>query len=194
VRRSCSHLLVHSFISICRVLSFRLDFNVMPHNTIQCNPSSSILGGKVLLYSFQSSRPVLVIDHWLICCLLENNFMSLLVTIAADQNQVDCIGNWLSLESLHVFQIVNTKLQVGNRPDGDRETIVAQSYSRSCCHRPSRICDSFGGCIYIVNAIQVGNLIQRINATGACQIGRRDELKTNSYNIGLIILTDIISR
>jgi hypothetical protein len=48
VRRSCSHLLVHSFIYFCRVLSLRLDFNVRPHNIIQCSLSSSILGSEVL--------------------------------------------------------------------------------------------------------------------------------------------------
>jgi hypothetical protein len=36
----------------------------------------------------------------------------LLVTIAADQNQVDCIGNGLTLDSLHVFQIIHTNLRL----------------------------------------------------------------------------------
>jgi hypothetical protein len=100
--------------------------------------------------------------------------MSLLVAIAVNQNQVDCFGNGLALDSLHVFQIVNTKLQVGHHPDEDRDPIVTLSnclWSRSCRHHLSRIRDSFDCSIYIVNAIQVGNLIKRINATGARQIG-----------------------
>jgi hypothetical protein len=114
VSRSCIHFLVHSFISICRVLSFRLDFNVRPYNTIQCSPSSSILGGELILDSFHCYRPVLVINHWLLCGLLETDFMPLLVVIAANQNQVDCICNRFPLDSLHVLQIINTKLQVSH--------------------------------------------------------------------------------
>jgi hypothetical protein len=114
VRRSCINLLVHSFISFCRVFSFWLDFNLRAHNIIQCSPSYSILGVKVLPDSFQSSWPVLVINHWLLCSLLETNFMPLLLAIAANQNQVYCIGNGLTLDSLHVFQIIYTKLQVSH--------------------------------------------------------------------------------
>jgi hypothetical protein len=175
VRLSCSHFLVYSFISIYRVFSFRFDLNVQPHNIIQCSPSSYVLGGKVILDSFQSSRPVLIINDWLLCCIFETDLMPLLVMIDANQNQVDCIDKGLSLDSLHVLQIIHTKCQSIQCPDGDMHPIVAQSnccYYRTCHHHPSRIHDSFDGCIYIVNAIQVGNLIQKMNTTGARQIGR----------------------
>jgi hypothetical protein len=89
VRCSCSHLLVHSLISFCRVLSFRLDFNVRAHTIIQCSPSSSILRRDLLLDCFQSSRPVFVINHWLLFYIIETDLMLLLVMIAVDQNQVD---------------------------------------------------------------------------------------------------------
>jgi hypothetical protein len=56
--------------------------------------------------------------------LLETNFMVLLVAIAADQNQVDCNGNGPPLDSLHVFQIIHTKLQVSHFPDGYMYPIV----------------------------------------------------------------------
>jgi hypothetical protein len=126
-RRSCSHLLVHSLISICRFFSFRFDFNVRPHNILKCSPSFSIMGGEVLLDSFQSSRPVLVINHWLLCYLLETDFMPLLVSISANQNHVYCISNGIPLDSLHVLQIIHTKFQVSHCPDGDRDPIVARS-------------------------------------------------------------------
>jgi hypothetical protein len=103
---------------------FRLDFNVLPHNIIQCSPSSSIMGGAVLLDCFQSSGPVFAINHWLLLCIIETDFMTLLVAVAANQNQVDCVGNGFALDSLHVLQIIHTKLQVNHRPDGDRDTIV----------------------------------------------------------------------
>jgi hypothetical protein len=118
VRRFCSHFLVHSFITFSRV------FIVRAHNIIQCSSSYSILGGKVLPDCLQSYWPLLVINHKLLCILLETNFMTLLVAIAADQNQVDCIGNGLTLDSLHVFQIIHTKLQLSHCPDGDRYPIV----------------------------------------------------------------------
>jgi hypothetical protein len=170
VRLYRTHLFVHSFISICRVLIFRLDFNVPSHNIIQGSSTLSIL-----LYCFKSSGPVIFVYHWFLFCILETYLMPLLILVATNQNQVDCICNGLALDSLHVLQIIHTKLHVSNCPDGDRDTIVARSnccYSSSCLP-PPRICDSFDCCIYIVNAIQVGNLIQRINATGARQIGRR---------------------
>jgi hypothetical protein len=176
VRRYCSHFLVHSFITFSTVFSFCLDFNILAHNIIQCIPSYYILGGKVLPDCLQSSWPVIVINNWLLCSILETNFMMLLVAIAANQSQVDCIGNGLTLDYLHVFQIIYTNLQVSHCPDGDRYPIVTQSnrcFSCYCHRRPSRIRDSFDGCIYIINAIQVGNIIQIINTTGACQIGRR---------------------
>jgi hypothetical protein len=66
VRRSCTHILVHSLIPFCRVLSLRLDFNIWPQNIIQCSLSSSILGSKVLLDCFKSSRPIFVIYHCLL--------------------------------------------------------------------------------------------------------------------------------
>jgi hypothetical protein len=131
VRRSCSHFLVHSFITFSRVFSFWLECNVQAYNIIQCTPIYSILGGNVLPDCFQSSWPILVIYHWLLCSLLETNLMTLLVAIAADQNQVDRIGNGLTLESLHVFQIIHTQLQVSHCHDGDRYPIVTRS---NCCY------------------------------------------------------------
>jgi hypothetical protein len=89
VRRPRSHLLVHSIVPFCRVLSFRLDLNIRLHNIIQCSPSSSILGSEVLLRGFKSSRPILFIYHWLLCCLLETDLVPLLIAIAMNQNQVD---------------------------------------------------------------------------------------------------------
>jgi hypothetical protein len=44
MRRSRSHLLVHSIILFRGVLIFRLDCNIRSHNIIQGSPSSSILG------------------------------------------------------------------------------------------------------------------------------------------------------
>jgi hypothetical protein len=114
VVRSSSHFLVHSFISFCRVFSFWLDFNVRVHTIIQCSPSYSILGGKVIPDCFHSSWPVLVINHWLFYSLLETDFMPLLVMIAANQNQVGCVGNVPTLDYLHVFQIIHTTIQVSH--------------------------------------------------------------------------------
>jgi hypothetical protein len=91
---------------------------------IQCSPSYSILGGKVLPDCLQSYWSILVINHRFFYSLLETNFMILLVAIAANQNQVDCIDNRLTLDSLHVFQIIHTKLQVSHRHDGYRYPIV----------------------------------------------------------------------
>jgi hypothetical protein len=109
------------------VFSFWLDFNVRVYNIIQCSPSYSILGGKVLPDCLQISRPFLVINNWILCSILETYFMPLLVVIAANQNQVDYIGNGLTQDSLHVLQIIHTKLQVIHFPDGDRYPIVTQS-------------------------------------------------------------------
>jgi hypothetical protein len=89
VRRSCSHFLIHSTISFCRVLSFWIDLNIRPRNIIQCRPSASISGNEVLLDFSKSSRTVLVIYHWLLCCLLETGLIPLLVAITTHQNQVD---------------------------------------------------------------------------------------------------------
>jgi hypothetical protein len=124
VRRSCSNLLIHSFIVFSRILSFWLDLNVWAHNIIQCSPSYSILGGKVLSDSLQSSWPILVIDYRFFCSILKTSFMTLLVAITADQNQVDFIDNGLTLDPLHVFQIIHTQLQVSHCPDGDSYPIV----------------------------------------------------------------------
>jgi hypothetical protein len=124
VRRSCGIFLFHSFIDFRRVFSFWLDLDVWAHNIIQCFPSYSILRGKVLPDCLQSSWPILVINHRFFYSILETNFMMLLVATTADQHQVDCIGNGLTLEYIHVFQIIQKKLQVIHCPDGDRYTIV----------------------------------------------------------------------
>jgi hypothetical protein len=110
VRRSCHHFLIHSFITICRIFSFSLDCNVWANNIIQCSPSYSILGGKVLFDLLQSYWKILVINLRFFSSILETNFMMLLVAIATNQNQVDCVGNRLALNPLHVFQIIHTKL------------------------------------------------------------------------------------
>jgi hypothetical protein len=89
VRRSHSHFSVHSIIPFCRVLSFWFDLNIRPHNIIQFSPSSSILGSELLLDCFKSSRPVLVVYHWLLCCLIEINIMLLMIAVPMNQNQVD---------------------------------------------------------------------------------------------------------
>jgi hypothetical protein len=120
VRHSCSHLLIHSFITVSRIFSFRPDLDVRAHNIIQCSSSYSIPRGEVLHDCLQSSWTILVISHRFFCSLLENNLMALLVAIAANQNQVDCIGNRLTLKPLHMFQVIHTKLQVSHCPDGYR--------------------------------------------------------------------------
>jgi hypothetical protein len=117
VRRYRGHLLVHSIIPFRRVLRFRLDRNIRSHNIIQGSPSSSILGRYVLLDCSKRSRPVLVFYHWILWYFIVTDLMPLLISIATNQSQVDQVGNGLALNSLHVFQIVNTKLQVGNSPD-----------------------------------------------------------------------------
>jgi hypothetical protein len=48
VKRSCSHLLIHSFITFSRIFSFWTDLNSRAHTIIQCIPSYYILGGKVI--------------------------------------------------------------------------------------------------------------------------------------------------
>jgi hypothetical protein len=63
VRRSCSHFLIHSFITFSRIFNFLFDLNLRAHNIIQCRPSYSLLGGKVLPDCLQSSWPILVINH-----------------------------------------------------------------------------------------------------------------------------------
>jgi hypothetical protein len=49
VWRSCRHLLIHSFIILRRIFSFRFDGNLSSDNIIQCCSSDTILGGKILL-------------------------------------------------------------------------------------------------------------------------------------------------
>jgi hypothetical protein len=124
VWRSCRHLLIHSFIIFCRVCSFRFDGNLRSNNIIQCCSSDTILGGKVLFDLLQGHWLIFVIDLRFFSSLLETNFMTLLVAITADQNQVDCIGNRLTLNPFHMFQIIHTKFQVNHFPDGYRYSIV----------------------------------------------------------------------
>jgi hypothetical protein len=125
LRRSCHHFLIHSLIIFCRIFSFRFDRNVWVNNIIQCSPSYTILRGKVLFDLLQGPWPILVIYLRFFCNFLETNFMMLLVSIAANQNQVDCIGNRLTLNPFHMFQIIYIKLQVSHCPDGYRYPIVA---------------------------------------------------------------------
>jgi hypothetical protein len=122
--RSCRHFLIHSLIILSRIFSFRFDVNIWANNIIQCSPSDPILRGKVIFDLLQGPWPIFVIDLRLFSGLLETNFMMLLVAIAADQNQVDCIGNRLILNHFHMFQIIYTKFQVIHCPDGDRYPIV----------------------------------------------------------------------
>jgi hypothetical protein len=124
VRHSCCHFLIDSFITIYRAFGFRLDLNVWVHKIIQCSPSYSIMRGNLLFDLLQSSWPILVINHRFFSSLLETNFMKVLVAIAGNQNQVDCIDNRPTLNPLHMFQIIHTKLQVSHCPNGDRYSIV----------------------------------------------------------------------
>jgi hypothetical protein len=80
-RHSHSHLLVHSIIPFHRVLIFRLERNIWSHYIIQGIPSSSIPGNEVILDCFKNFRLVLVVDHWLLLCLLETDIMPLLIAI-----------------------------------------------------------------------------------------------------------------
>jgi hypothetical protein len=124
VWRSCCNLLIHSFIILRRIFSFRFDGNLISDNIIQCCSSDTILEGNILLDLLQSPWPIFFIDFRLLSSLLEANFMALLVTITADQNQVDCIGNGLTLNHFHMLQVIHTKLEVSHCPDGDMYPIV----------------------------------------------------------------------
>jgi hypothetical protein len=75
------------------------------------------MGIHVLLDVFKGPGPILVIDHRFLRSLVQAQFMAMLITVAADQNQVDSVHHGLPLNSLHVFQIINTKFQVCNSPD-----------------------------------------------------------------------------
>jgi hypothetical protein len=124
VRRSCRHFLIHSLITFSRIFSFRFDRDVWVNNIIQCSSSDTILKGKVLFDLLQRPWQILDINLRFFCSLLEINFMTILVAIAAYKNQVDCIGNRLMLNPLHMFKIIYTKLQVSHCPDGYRYPIV----------------------------------------------------------------------
>jgi hypothetical protein len=124
VRRSCCHFLIHILICFSRIFSVRGERDVWENNIIQCSPSYTILRGNVLFDLLQGPWPILVINHRLFCSFLETNFMMLLVVIAVNQNQIGCIGNRLTLNPLHMFQIIYTTLQVSHCPDGDRYPIV----------------------------------------------------------------------
>jgi hypothetical protein len=93
-----------------KIFSFRFDGNLRANTIIQFCSSDTILGGKVLFDLFQVPWPIFVIDLRLFSSLLETNFMVLLVTITADQNQVNCIGNGLTLNPFHMLQVIHTKL------------------------------------------------------------------------------------
>jgi hypothetical protein len=122
--RPCRHLLIHRLIIFSRIFSFRFDGNIRADNIIQCCSSDTILRGNVLFDILQGPWPIFVIDLRLLCSLLETNFMKLLIAITANQNQVDCIGNRLTLNPSHMFQIIYTKFQVSQFYDGDRYPIV----------------------------------------------------------------------
>jgi hypothetical protein len=124
VWRSCCHFLIQSLIIFSRIFSFRFDGNIWANNIIQCSPSDTILRGKVLFDLLQRPWTIFVIDLRFFSSLLENNFMTLLVAITANQNQVDCIGNRLTLNPFHMFQIIYTKFQVIHCPCGDMYPIV----------------------------------------------------------------------
>jgi hypothetical protein len=109
VWRSCRHLLVHSLIVFRRIFHFRFDGNISADNIIQCCSSDTILRGKVLFYLLQVPWPIFAIDFRFFRRLLETNFMTLLVAVTAIQNQVYCIGNRLTLNPLHLIQIIYTK-------------------------------------------------------------------------------------
>jgi hypothetical protein len=104
VRRSCRHFLIHSLIILRKIFSFRFDHNVWANNIIQCSPSYTILGGNVIFDLLQGIWPIIVINLRFFCSLLETNFMKLLVAIAANQNQVDCIGNRLTMNPFQCFK------------------------------------------------------------------------------------------
>jgi hypothetical protein len=122
--RSCRHFLIHNLIILRRIFSLRFDGNFRANNIIQCCSSDTILGGKVLYDLLQGHWPVFVIDLRFFSSLLETNFMTLLVEINSDQNQVDCIGSRLTLNHFHMFRIIHTKFQVSHCPDGYRYPIV----------------------------------------------------------------------
>jgi hypothetical protein len=124
VWRSCCHFLIRSLIIFSRIFSFRYDGNIWVNSIIQSSPSDTILRGKGLFDLLWGPWPIFVIDIRFFSGLLETNFMTLLVAITADQNQVDCIGNRLMLNPFHMFQIVYTKFQVSHCSYGDRYPIV----------------------------------------------------------------------
>jgi hypothetical protein len=124
VWRSCRHFLVHSLIIFSRIFRFRFDGNIREDNIIQCCSSDTILRGKVIFDLLQGPWTLFVIDLRFFCHLLETNFMTLLVAINANQNQVDCTGNRLMMNPLHVIQIIYTKFQVSQCSDRDRYPIV----------------------------------------------------------------------
>jgi hypothetical protein len=75
-----------------------------------------------------------------------------------------------------MLQVVNAELEVSHCSDGYRNPIFTQSNPGSLFsrfHSPSRIGDTLDSRIHVVNPIQVGYLIKRINPTGTCQVGRR---------------------
>jgi hypothetical protein len=121
---SCRHFLILSFIILSRVFNFRFDSNIRVNNIIQCCSSDTILGGRIIFDLLQGPWPIFVIDLRLFSSLLETNLMTLLVVITADQNQVDFIGNRLTLNPFHMLQIVHTKFQVIHFPDGYSYSIV----------------------------------------------------------------------
>jgi hypothetical protein len=109
VWRSCRHFLIHSLLIFSRIFSFRFDGNIWVNNMIQCCSSDTRLRGKVLFDILQGPWPVFVINIRFFSSLLETNFMMLLVAITADQNQVDCIGNRLTLNpSQYVSNNIHT--------------------------------------------------------------------------------------
>jgi hypothetical protein len=153
VWRSCRHFLIHSLIIVSRIFSFRLEGNIRANNIIQCCSSGTILRCEVLFDILQGFWPIFAIDLW---------FLTLVVVITANQNQVDCIGNRLTLNPFHMFEIIYTKFQVSHCYDGDRYPIFTSSNSCSsafCRHSPSRISDSFDGCIHVFNPIQICDFI-----------------------------------
>jgi hypothetical protein len=124
VWRSCRHFLIHSFIILRRIFSFRFDGNLRANTIIQCCSSDTILGGKILFDLLQGPSPVFVVYFRFLGSLLEANFMALLVMITADQNLVDFIGNGLTLDPFHMLQVIHTMLEVSHCPDGYRYPIV----------------------------------------------------------------------
>jgi hypothetical protein len=86
VWRSCRHFLIHSFIILRRIFSFRFDGNLSSDNIIQCCTSDSILRGKILPDLLQGSWPIFIIDCRLLSGLLEANFVALLIPITVNQH------------------------------------------------------------------------------------------------------------